>query len=134
VVSIKIFIISPHLMFGSGLESLLRGETTLTVVGRAKNVEQAAPLLQVLQPDIVILDSDELTHNDVSSAVHIFNLNPHGRIIGLSLNHNKAYTYQINEVTLSGPDDLLQIINPEPAPYRSLSQDQAGTTPQELPL
>lgn len=97
-------------MFGSGLESLLGRETALTIVGRAGNVEQAVTMLQALQPNIVILDSDELARNDLSSVVHILNINPNSRIIGVSLHNNKAYTYHINEIALNGPTDLLQMI------------------------
>lgn len=132
MVPITVFIISPHLMFGSGLESLLSHETALTLVGRAKNVEQAAVLLQTLQPSIVILDSDELSRNDLSSVIRILDINPNGRVIGLSLHHNKAYTYQINELTVNGPTDLLQIVSIAPSPSGFLTKDGTGTAPQEL--
>lgn len=134
MISTKVFIISPHLMFGSGLESLLGQESLVNLVGRAKNVEQAVIPIQALKPDVVILDSDELSRNDLSSVIRILDLHPHGRIIGLSLHHNKAYTYQVNEVAVNGPADLLQIISAAPGLSAFLSKDETGTASQELPL
>lgn len=121
-------------MFGSGLESLLGQESLVNLVGRAKNVEQAVIPIQALKPDVVILDSDELSRNDLSSVIRILDLHPHGRIIGLSLHHNKAYTYQVNEVAVNGPADLLQIISAAPGLSAFLSKDETGTASQELPL
>lgn len=134
MISITVFIISPHLMFGSGLESLLGHEALINLVGRAKNVEQAVVPIQTLKPDVVILDSDELSRNDLSSVIRILDINPHGRVIGLSLHHNKAYTYQVNEVTVNSPADLLQIISAAPRFANFLSKDGPAPASQELPL
>jgi DNA-binding NarL/FixJ family response regulator len=133
VISTTIFIISPHLMFGSGLESLLGRETRLAIVGRERNIEQALEPIRALQPAVIILDSDELARNDLSGVVSILNVNPQSRVIGLSLRHNKAYTYQIIDAFVDGPEDLVQLITSNSLGSGKLPQEEAGVSPQDIP-
>ncbi|MDO8473626.1 MAG: response regulator transcription factor, partial [Dehalococcoidia bacterium] len=53
---VKIFLIDHHPVFRRGLASLLGGHTQFQVVGDAANVKEALPLLEELQPDIIIAD------------------------------------------------------------------------------
>lgn len=52
----KILIVDDHLMMRQGLRLMLRAQPGLTVVGEADCAEQAWPLLEQLQPDIVVVD------------------------------------------------------------------------------
>ena len=97
-------------MFGHGLESLLKRENRVAVIGRETNVEQALEQIKTLQPTVVILDSDEFSKNDLSSVVQVMKVNPGSKVIGLSLQNNRAYIYHITEKNVGSAEDLFQLI------------------------
>jgi DNA-binding NarL/FixJ family response regulator len=55
------FIISSHLMFQHGLESLLSQQDGVDIIGRTTNPDSALEQIKTLQPDVVIIDSTKLS-------------------------------------------------------------------------
>lgn len=101
-----IFIISSHLMFSHGLESLLRQETDFDIVGQEKDMERAIEQIKELQPDVIILDSD----NAVSQVTPILHTNPDIKIISLNLQNNDLYVYQAKQQAAKETEDLVKAI------------------------
>ncbi len=104
----RIFVISNHLMFGHGIGSLLREEAELEVVGQESNLNRAIEQIGALQPDVVILDSDD-PEPDLEVA-HILRVRPGVKVISLSLDNNTLCVYQASQRTTRGVDDLLAAI------------------------
>lgn len=107
---IRVFIISSHLMFSRGLESLLHQHTAVDIVGREADVEQAIGQVKLLQPDVVILDSDAPPPNFTMTAMRILRERLETRVIGLSLQHNNIYTYQVRQQIARSVQDLIEAI------------------------
>jgi DNA-binding NarL/FixJ family response regulator len=107
---IEVFIISNHLMFGRGLESLLRQEAKLVIVGQETGINEAVEQLKELQPDVVILDSDDPPANLTPQLMNVLRASPGVKVIGLSLQTNNLYTYQAKQWIVKGVADLMEAI------------------------
>jgi DNA-binding NarL/FixJ family response regulator len=117
----RIFIISHHLMFGYGLESLLRQETELNIIGWETNITQGLQMIKELQPDVVILDRDDSAFNFTAELLHILNNNPGVKVICLNLRNNNLHIYQAHQRVATGFEDLVETIKdeqPVPAPQQ----------------
>jgi DNA-binding NarL/FixJ family response regulator len=53
---IRVLIADDHRLFAEALEAILGGESTIEVVGRARNGAEAVELALELQPDVVLMD------------------------------------------------------------------------------
>ena len=53
---IRVLIADDHRLFAEALEAILSGESTIEVVGRARNGAEAVELALELQPDVVLMD------------------------------------------------------------------------------
>jgi DNA-binding NarL/FixJ family response regulator len=53
---IRVLIADDHRLFAEALEAILAGETTIEVVGRARNGAEALELALELEPDVVLMD------------------------------------------------------------------------------
>lgn len=63
---IRVFMIDDHRSILWGLERLIEsGKPAMTVVGTAENVTSALKLLEVAQPDVILLDIDLGTENGI---------------------------------------------------------------------
>ena len=53
---IRVLIVDDHRLFAEALEAILAGESTLEVVGRARNGAEAVELTLEFEPDVVLMD------------------------------------------------------------------------------
>ena len=113
----RTLIITQHLMFGYGLESLLRQETELNVVGWETDITRATKTVKELEPDIVILDRDDSTFDFSSELLEILNLNPGLKVICINLQDNNLHIYQSYQRVANGVEDLLEAIKEEELPF-----------------
>jgi DNA-binding NarL/FixJ family response regulator len=54
--AIRVLIADDHRLFAEALEAILAGETSIEVVGRARNGAEALELALELEPDVVLMD------------------------------------------------------------------------------
>jgi DNA-binding NarL/FixJ family response regulator len=106
VIKTRIFVISGHLMFSQGLESLLRKEAGLDIVGQETDFSRAITRIEELQPDVVILDSDDAAPKVAS----ILGASSGVKVIRLSLQDNNLYVYQARQRITKSVVDLLEVI------------------------
>lgn len=107
---LSIFIISNHLMFSRGLESLLARDVELKVIGQETDVEQALNQIKQLQPDVVIIYEDDKRGIPPSLIFEIFKIIPDVKVISLNLQNNIFYVYQAAQQVAREPEDLFQAI------------------------
>lgn len=110
VKTVKIFVLSDHLMFGLGLESLLNKNPHVQIVGQDRDSNQAVEKIDKLRPDIVIMDSSG-TSSEQPGLKQLLKASPEMKVIGLSLNDNDLYIYQATQTTVTSVDDLLEAID-----------------------
>ena len=108
--SSRIFIISDHLMFGYGLECLLLKEKAVEVVGRGTSVKEAGTLIRIVQPDVIIVDNDEISLDTIAELFRMVSSNPGVKIIHLSLQSNNLYVYQAVITKVQSVADLVEAI------------------------
>jgi DNA-binding NarL/FixJ family response regulator len=108
--SSRIFIVSNHLMFGHGLECLLLKEKEVEIVGRETSLKRAVASLQELQPDVVIVDNDEISLDTVAELLQLGRIIPGMKIVHVSLQSNNLYVYQAMYTEVQSVEDLVGII------------------------
>lgn len=106
----RIFIISDHLMFGYGLECLLLKEKEVEVIGRETSIKEAASAIELLQPDVIIIDNDEMPLNATDELLRLVHTNPEVKIIHVSLQSNNLYVYQTAHTQVRSVEDLVEAI------------------------
>jgi DNA-binding NarL/FixJ family response regulator len=123
VIKTSVFVISGHLMFAHGLESLLRQEAQLDIVGQESDISQAIERIKELQPDVVILDSD----NSTLEIASILETRPGIKVISLSLQNNNLQVYQARQRVTTSVMDLLEVIEED---LSSLKKTSGQQTPE----
>ena len=106
----SVFIISNHAIFGQGLENLLRQETTVDIAGQATDVTQGIEQIKVLQPDVVIIDTDSPPDHSAVTVMGILMEIPHIKVISLSLHHNDFYIFRALLGVATSPRDLAKAV------------------------
>jgi chemotaxis response regulator CheB len=110
----NVFIISKNLMFGDGLKSLLSQATRVKIVGQETNIERAIEQVKKIQPDVIILDSEDAVYALTLMLRRVLQPQSTIKVIGLNLNSNDLYTYQTSYRVARGAEDLVELIQNEP--------------------
>lgn len=97
----KILIAEDHTLLRAGLRILLSQESDLEVAAEADNGRDAIQLAGQLRPDLVLMDLTMPGTNGMDAMVEIKRLNPHIRILVLTI--HKADEY-IQEALRAGAD------------------------------
>ncbi|MBN1995461.1 MAG: hypothetical protein JW953_22430 [Anaerolineae bacterium] len=103
---IRVFVISAHLMFSRGIESLLYPEADIEFVGHAIDVDGAIEYIKTLQPDVIIIDGDSVG----AEIEFILKAKPDLKIINLSLQNNNLYVYRASQRVTRNVSDLMEAI------------------------
>jgi len=111
---IRVFILSGHLLFARGVESLLRRQAGVEVIGCERDEEQAVERIRELHPDVVILDDDPSAEGARLALLRILREAATPRIIGLNLQSNTLCIYRGERRLVGGTEDLLEAIGPPP--------------------
>jgi len=130
----RVFILSSHPLFGQGVESLLRQEARLEIVGQETDVDKALERIKELQPNVVILDCAEPRCDPMLAVMRILKEGLETKVIGLNLQDNTMYIYRGEQRVVKEVKDLMEAIGPlSPEPVSSAEPIQAEqlSEPQE---
>ena len=105
----RIFVLSDHLMFAQGLESLLYPDEDFQIVGQEASTERGVEQVRSIQPDIVIIDRSGLFKNSLELE-QILQAQPTMKVIGLSLNDNSLHVYKASQLTVRSVNDLRRVL------------------------
>ncbi len=108
----RIFMLSSHPLFSQGVESLLRRETGLEIVGRETDVDKAIERIKELRPDVVVLDSADL-RDPMPVVMRIFREGVGTKVIGLNLKDNTMHVYRGEQRVVKEVQDLVEAIEAE---------------------
>ena len=86
---IKILLADDHQIILDGLKSLLSTEDNITVVGEASNGKEVCDFLQLITPDIILLDIDMPVLNGIEATKKIKSEYPDVKVIILTM-HNES--------------------------------------------
>ena len=102
----RVLILSSHPLFGRGVESLLRKETRLDIVGWEADIDKAVERIRELQPDVVILDSGDPT----PEVLRILREGLGTKVIGLNLQDSTMCVYRGEQRVVKRIEDLVEAI------------------------
>jgi DNA-binding NarL/FixJ family response regulator len=119
----RVLILSSHPLFGQGVESLLRQESRLEVVGREADVDQAMERIKELQPDVVVIDSADPAGDPTPALMCILREGVGIKVIGLNLQDNTVCIYRGEQRVVREVKDLVQAIEHSPLSLEPLSSE-----------
>ncbi|HEY6193272.1 MAG TPA: response regulator transcription factor [Bacteroidota bacterium] len=99
---IKVLFADDHGVVRSGLRALFRSSPEFTVVGAARDGEQAVRLAAKTRPDIVLLDISMPKINGIEATRIIKRDNPESRILILTIHEDEDYLYEIIRAGANG--------------------------------
>lgn len=97
-------------MFSLGLENLLRQDKEIKILGQETDREKALRKVEDLKPDVVIVYIDDSQVGSRSFIIEILRISPTTKVIGLSLQNNSFYVYQVKQGETSSVDDLFKTL------------------------
>jgi len=122
----RVFILSSHPLLSQGVESLLRQETGLDIVGRETDVDKAIGRIKELQPDVVIVDGSNPACDLTPAVLRILREGVGAKVIGLNLQDNTMCIYRGEQRVVKEVKDLVEAIERSPlSPEPVSSEDLA---------
>jgi DNA-binding NarL/FixJ family response regulator len=106
----RVIILLSYPLFGQGVESLLRRETGLEVVGRETDANKVIERMTELRPDVVIVDSADPECDPVSVVMRILRERVGTRVVTLNLQDNTMCVYRGEQRVVTQVQDLLEAI------------------------
>ena len=106
----RVFILASHPLLGRGIESLLRKEATLEIVGQMVDPQEAFEQIEMLQPDVLVVDRGGCDAECIFKMLRLMNEDTRPRVIGLDLNENALWIYREEQRTIREVEDLLEAI------------------------
>ncbi|WP_059171101.1 response regulator transcription factor [Bacillus sp. FJAT-27445] len=83
---LKVLIVDVNFMFLKGLESILREEASLELVGQARNGCEALELAKDLKPNVILMDVNMPTEDGIAAMKKLIEELPESNILVLSVN------------------------------------------------
>jgi len=106
----RVIILVGHRLFGPGVETLLREEEGLEIVGRETDANRAVERIRELQPDVAIVDSADPACDSGSIVMRILREGPRTSVIGVNLEENTLSVYHGERRAVTGVRDLVEAI------------------------
>ena len=92
---VRLLLADDHPLVRSGLIKLLESYKEFTVIGEAKDGEEAVALTRKLKPDIVIIDLSMPKLSGIEATKIICKEIPDTKVLVLTMHENEEYIYQI---------------------------------------
>ena len=118
----RVFMFSSHPLFGQGVESLLREEAGLEIVGRETDVDKAVERIRELRPDVVVMDSGDPAGDPTPAVMRILREGLGTKLVGLNLKDNTMCIYRGEQRAVKSIEDLVEAIE-----YNPLSPELASS-------
>ena len=106
----RVLIVSPHRLFGPGLEVWLRQQQGLDVVGYEAEVDRVNERVQQLDPDVVILDTSNWEASPATVLMRFLADRPGTKVIGVDLRDNSIRIFSSEERATALVAQLLEAI------------------------
>jgi len=92
---IKILVADDHAMFVDGIESILKNEKDITVIGRCYNGQAVLEFVKQDKPDIILLDINLPDMTGIEVSKKILSSNPEVKILAISMFNEESFVTEI---------------------------------------
>jgi len=99
---IKVLLTDDHQIILDGLQSLLKNSAEFTVIAEANNGREALRLLEILQPDVVLMDIDMPAMNGIEALKEIRRRFPIVKVIILSMHSETGMIRSLMDLGAQG--------------------------------
>jgi DNA-binding NarL/FixJ family response regulator len=98
----KIILCDDHQLILDGLKNILLDQTDLTLIGEANNGQQALKIVEVLQPDLILMDIDMPVMNGLEATQQIRKKYPNVKVMILTMHDEPSLVRKIMEIGANG--------------------------------
>ncbi|GEO04629.1 oxygen regulatory protein NreC [Adhaeribacter aerolatus] len=99
---IKVIIVDDHRLIRTGLQSLLKDEPSISIVGEAENGVQLINLLETTPVDVVLMDIKMPEMDGFETAQHILQNFTSVKVLTLTMFENEDYINKMMEMGVQG--------------------------------
>ncbi|MCX8062820.1 MAG: response regulator transcription factor [Anaerolineales bacterium] len=92
---IRILLADDHTILRDGIRSLIEDEPDMEVVGEAEDGITVVKLADSLKPDVILMDLAMPLLNGLEATRQIRKMNPHAKILILTMHENEEYIRQV---------------------------------------
>lgn len=99
---IRILLVDDHGLFREGVKRILELEPGMYIVGECGSGDEALEKVELLQPDVILMDINMPNLNGVEATNLIIKRSPSARVIILSIHDDEQYVYRTLRCGASG--------------------------------
>jgi DNA-binding NarL/FixJ family response regulator len=99
---IRILLVDDHGLFREGVKRILELEPGMNIVGECGSGDEALEKVELLQPDVILMDINMPNLNGVEATNLIIKRSPSSRVIILSIHDDEQYVYRTLRCGASG--------------------------------
>jgi DNA-binding NarL/FixJ family response regulator len=99
-----------HGLFAQGVRSVLETQSGVQIVGMEKSTTKALKAVAALKPEVIVVEQPTSGKKKRERLESFLQSVAAGRVVFLSLAHNRATVYQRQQLATVGPADLVKAI------------------------
>jgi two-component system response regulator NreC len=100
--STRILICDDHTLFVEGIKAMLRNESSLEIVGEARDGRQAVELVKELKPDLLLMDVSMPDMNGFDATLRVHELDPNIKVLILTMHDEEELVARCLEAGAAG--------------------------------
>ena len=98
----RILICDDHTLFVEGIKAMLRNESSLEIVGEARDGRQAVDLVKELKPDLLLMDVSMPDMNGFDATQRVHELDPNIKVLILTMHDEEELVARCLEAGAAG--------------------------------
>ncbi len=98
----RILICDDHTLFVEGIKAMLRNETSLEIVGEARDGRQAVELVKQLKPDVLLMDVSMPDMNGFDATSRVHQSDPSVKVLILTMHDDEELVVRCLEAGAAG--------------------------------
>jgi DNA-binding NarL/FixJ family response regulator len=98
----RILICDDHTLFVEGIKAMLRNESSLEIIGEARDGRQAVELVKELKPDVLLMDVSMPDMNGFDATRRIHEFNPAVKVLMLTMHDEEELVARCLEAGAAG--------------------------------
>ncbi len=102
----RVYLLSEHQLLMSGLESLIKTDNQMDVVGRGISLAGDLPQIQNVRPDVILVDGPSLHGKSAAELARITG----AKVVEIDLRDNRVTIHHRSVFLTASSDELLSVL------------------------